>query len=75
MKTYESIVKTKSDSNLYNWLESGRTSILDFGYRFVELKSNIKRRIRDSYLMAGESRGYENITLSAVEGQRGKKSF
>jgi hypothetical protein len=56
-------------------LENSRVAILYVGYRLIELKSTFKKKIRYSYQHAKDSGNYKNITLSAVEGQRGKKSF
>lgn len=56
-------------------LETSRAAVLHLGYRFIEMKSRLKKKMRDSYRLTEASGNYKNIVLNAVEGQGGRKSF
>lgn len=56
-------------------LETSRAAVLHLGYRFIEMKSRLKKKIKDSSQLTGASNDYKSIIPSAVKGQRGRKSF
>ena len=66
MRTFKSILEGRLNSNIYQGLESSRAFILKIGYQFFEMKSNFKRRNRNSYELTEGSRDYTNITLRAA---------